>query len=178
MPRRTPSADVGKRSIPDFQWPGIKLPVWLPTLLLPITWAADVQMAHARPFWTSALQDLSNGIKNTSRQGVLPSVVELWNCGSLGRLPIPTFGSVSLILTLSPKWGYDTCNYYQNASWNIWRLLKVTILKHAGGFQYSYKLCGLVRLWSSYNKNQGLIRRLSLIVQQSVYIYLLKLVLA
>ncbi len=70
------------------------------------------------------------------------------------------------------------CNYYQNASWNIWRLLKVTILKHAGGFQYSYKICGLVRLWSSCNKNQGLIRRLSLIVQQSVYIYLLKLVLA
>jgi len=44
---------------------------------LPITWAADVQMAHARPFWTSTLQDLSNGIKNTSRQGVLPSAVEL-----------------------------------------------------------------------------------------------------
>jgi len=44
---------------------------------LPITWAADVQMAHARPFWTSTLQDLSNGIKNTSRQGVFPSAVEL-----------------------------------------------------------------------------------------------------
>jgi hypothetical protein len=51
-------------------------------------------------------------------------------------------------------------------------------IETAGGFQYSYKLCGLVRLWSSCNKNQGLIRRLSLIVQQSVYIYLLKLVLA
>jgi hypothetical protein len=30
-------------------------------------------MAHARPFWTSTLQDLSNSIKNTSRQGVSSS---------------------------------------------------------------------------------------------------------
>jgi hypothetical protein len=70
------------------------------------------------------------------------------------------------------------CNYYPNASWNIWRHLKVTVLKHVGGFQYSCKLCGLVRLWSSCKKNQGLIRRLSLTVHLSVYIYLLKLVLA
>jgi hypothetical protein len=28
-------------------------------------------MAHARPFSTSTLQDLSNGIKNISRRGVL-----------------------------------------------------------------------------------------------------------
>ncbi len=39
-----------------------------PTLLLPIAWAADVQMAHARPFWTSTLQDLSIDIKNFSMQ--------------------------------------------------------------------------------------------------------------
>ncbi len=64
-------------------------------------------MAHARPFWTSTLQDLSNGIKNTSRRGVLPSAVELWSCRSPRRLPTPTFGSVSLILTLSLKWGCD-----------------------------------------------------------------------
>jgi len=64
------------------------------------------------------------------------------------------------------------------AHFEIWKLLKVTILKHAGGFQYSYKLWGVVRLWSSCKKNQGLIRRLSLTIQQSVYIYLLKLVLA
>jgi hypothetical protein len=68
---------------------------------LPITCVSDVQMAHARPFSTSKLQDLSNGIKNTSRQGVLPSVVELWSCGSPRGLQVPTFGSVSLILTLA-----------------------------------------------------------------------------
>jgi hypothetical protein len=34
-------------------------------------------MAHAKPFSTSALQDLSNGIKNTSRQGLLTPVIEL-----------------------------------------------------------------------------------------------------
>ncbi len=49
----------------------------VPALLLPITWAANVQMAHARPFWTSKLQDLSNGIKNTSMRGVLTPELEL-----------------------------------------------------------------------------------------------------
>jgi hypothetical protein len=38
--------------------------IWLPTLLSTITCAIDVQMTHARPFWASTLQDLSNGIKN------------------------------------------------------------------------------------------------------------------
>jgi hypothetical protein len=53
------------------------LVVVTPALLLPITWAADVQMANARPFSISTLQDLSNEIKNTSMQGVLGLVVEL-----------------------------------------------------------------------------------------------------
>ncbi len=39
-------------------------------------WAANVQMTHARPFWTSTLQDLSTGIKNTTMRGVLtPTIV-------------------------------------------------------------------------------------------------------
>jgi len=45
-------------------------------LLLPITWAEDVQMAHARPFWAFTLQDLSIDIKYTPRQGDLtPQIV-------------------------------------------------------------------------------------------------------
>jgi hypothetical protein len=44
---------------------------------LPITWAADVQMANARPFSISTLQDLSNDTKNTQMRGVLGLVVEL-----------------------------------------------------------------------------------------------------
>jgi len=48
----------------------------VPALLLPITWAADVQMAHARPFWTSTLQDLSNDIKSAPMRGDLtPQIV-------------------------------------------------------------------------------------------------------
>jgi hypothetical protein len=39
---------------------------WLPALLFPITCAIDVQMVHARPFWTFTLQDLSDSINNTS----------------------------------------------------------------------------------------------------------------
>jgi hypothetical protein len=77
MPHHTPSAGVGKGSIPDFWWSGVKLSVWLPAFLLPITWAAYVQMAHARPFWTSTLQGLSIDIKNTPMRGVLTPVVEL-----------------------------------------------------------------------------------------------------
>ncbi len=37
---------------------------------------ADVQMDHARPFWAYTLQELSNGINNTSMRGVLtPAIV-------------------------------------------------------------------------------------------------------
>jgi len=43
---------------------------------LPITWVTNVQMANARPFSISTLQDLSNDTKNTSMQGVLGLVVE------------------------------------------------------------------------------------------------------
>jgi len=46
-------------------------------LLLPITWAADVRMANARPFSISTFQDLFNDTKNTSMRGVLGLVVEL-----------------------------------------------------------------------------------------------------
>jgi len=34
-------------------------------------------MAHARPFWTSTLQNLSNDIKNASMQGVLTPEIAL-----------------------------------------------------------------------------------------------------
>jgi len=107
---RTLSAHTRIGSIPDFLWLGVKLPIWLPTLLLPITFVANVQMAHARPFSTFTLQGLFNGIKNISRRGVLPSTVELWSCRSPGGLQVPTFGNVSLNLTLVPKWGCDNNN--------------------------------------------------------------------
>jgi len=42
-----------------------------------ITWAADVQMVHTRPFWTSPLQDLSNETKNTLMQGGLTPQIEV-----------------------------------------------------------------------------------------------------
>ncbi len=64
-------------------------------------------MAHARPFWTSTLQDLSNGINNTSMWGVLTPSIELWVFGSPEGLQTPIFGSVSGDLTLPSKWGCD-----------------------------------------------------------------------
>jgi hypothetical protein len=64
-------------------------------------------MDHARPFWTSTLQDLSNGIKNTSMRGVLTPTIAFWIFGSPGGLPSPTFGSVSGDLTFPSKWGCD-----------------------------------------------------------------------
>ncbi len=41
-------------------------------------------------------------------RGVLTPVIELWIFGSPQAFQVPTFGSVSFILTLSPKWGCDT----------------------------------------------------------------------
>jgi len=80
---------------------------------LTITYAIDVQMAHARPFSTFTLQGLSNGIKNTSRQCVLNFTIEFGSCGSPEGLQVPIFGSASLILTLASKWGCDTCHCMQ-----------------------------------------------------------------
>jgi hypothetical protein len=57
--------------------------------------------------WKSTLPDLSNGIKNTPMRGVLTPAIELWVFGSPRGLQVPTFGSVSFILTLNPKWGCD-----------------------------------------------------------------------
>jgi hypothetical protein len=45
--------------------------------LLPITWAADVQMTNARSFSISTFQNLSNGNKNTPMRGVSGLAVEL-----------------------------------------------------------------------------------------------------
>ncbi len=53
-----------------------------------------------KAFLTSTLQDLSNGIKNTSRRGVLTPAIKLWTLGNPRGLPSPHFGSVSVILTL------------------------------------------------------------------------------
>jgi hypothetical protein len=50
--------------------------------------------------FTSTLQDISNNIKNTSRQGVLTPIIKLWVFGSPRGLPSPHFGSVSVVLTL------------------------------------------------------------------------------
>jgi len=40
-------------------------------------------------------------------RGVLTPAIKLWIFGSLEGLQVPTFGSVSFILTFSPKWGCD-----------------------------------------------------------------------
>jgi hypothetical protein len=104
---RTLNSEVGKRSILDFLWSGVKLPIWLPALLLPITWATDVRMTNARSFSISMLQDLSNDTKNTPMQGVLSLAVEVWTFGSLGELQVLNFGSVGLHPHTWPKWGCD-----------------------------------------------------------------------
>jgi hypothetical protein len=92
-------------------------------------------MAYAKPFSTSTLQGISNGIKNTSGRGLLTSAIELWSCGSPRGLQVPTFGSVNLILTLASKWGCDKIFVWQNilknpngAMCHILRLPYVNIL--------------------------------------------------
>jgi hypothetical protein len=41
-------------------------------------------------------------------QGVLTPEIKLKVFGSPRGLQVPTFGSVSFMLTLHPKWGYDS----------------------------------------------------------------------
>jgi hypothetical protein len=55
----------------------VKLTILLPARILPITWAADVQMTNARPFSISTFQDLFNDTKKTSMRDVLGLAVEL-----------------------------------------------------------------------------------------------------
>jgi hypothetical protein len=64
-------------------------------------------MAHARPFWTFTLQDLSSDTKSAQMWGDLTPAFALWVFGSPGGLQLPTFGSVGFTLTFSPKWGCD-----------------------------------------------------------------------
>jgi len=68
-----------------------KVDSWLLVPFFCLTWAADVQMANARPFSISTLQDLSNDTKNTSMRGVLGLAVELSTFESPGGLQILTF---------------------------------------------------------------------------------------
>ncbi len=76
-PRRDLFNDVSHSQFGDREEVDSRLPVWLPALLLPITWATNVQMANARPYSISTLQDLSNDTKNTLMQGVLGLAIEL-----------------------------------------------------------------------------------------------------
>ncbi len=91
-------------------------------------------MTHARPFWTSTLQDLSNGIMNISMQGVLAPKIEFWAFGSPGRLLSPVFGSVNGNLALPSKWGCKIQEY----EWRPHTSLKVR-LRHISCYSsFSY----------------------------------------
>jgi len=67
---------------------------------LPITWAADVQMANARPFSISTLQDLSNDTKNTPMRGVLALLSNFEHSGLPKDSKSPTLGVLGFTPTL------------------------------------------------------------------------------
>jgi hypothetical protein len=60
-----------------------------PGLLLPITWVTDVQMANARPFSISTLQDLSNDTKNTPNARCFKPFCRTLNIRESRRTPNP-----------------------------------------------------------------------------------------
>ncbi len=64
-------------------------------------------MAHVRQSSTSTLQDLFNGIKNTSRQGVLTPEIEFWVFGSPEGLPKSPFQECECHPHTPSKWGCD-----------------------------------------------------------------------
>jgi hypothetical protein len=104
--------------------------VWFSAVLSIITCVADVQMVHARPFWTSTLQGLSNGVKNISMRGVLALEIKLWIFGSPRGLQVPTFGSVNFILTLASKWGCDIicCVCQRTFMLACWANISITLV--------------------------------------------------
>jgi hypothetical protein len=63
------------------------------------------------------LQDLSIDIKNAPRQGDLTPQIIFWVFENPGGLHFPTFGSVSCILTLSPKVGLRQPCHGKPKSW-------------------------------------------------------------
>jgi len=103
------------------------LSIWHSALLSTITCAANIQMAHVRPFWTSTLQDLSNGIKNISMRGVLTPKITLWILGNPRGFPSPIFRSVSGDLTLPSKWGCDILNSNKNYNFEIGKCYQMEI---------------------------------------------------
>jgi hypothetical protein len=92
---------IGCREEVDSQLLVVWLPVWLLALRLPITWAADVQMANARPFSISKFQDLFNDIKNTSMQGVLTLLLS----SEHSRVPEDSKSQIFQVLGFTPTLG-------------------------------------------------------------------------
>jgi hypothetical protein len=100
------------------------------TLLLPITWAVDVQIVNARAFSISTFQDLSNDTKNTPMRGGLPLAIELWTFESPGRLPTSNFSKcwaspphlakVGLRHASWPRFWWQTRDCLWRLLWN-WR---------------------------------------------------------
>jgi hypothetical protein len=84
-----PPAHKDIRSIPDFLWSGVKLPIWHLAFLLTITCVSDFQVGHASLFQTSKFQYLSNYIKNSSRRWVLTLAISLWKFGSPLGVQLP-----------------------------------------------------------------------------------------
>jgi hypothetical protein len=76
-------------SILDFLWLGVKLAIWLPTLLLAIICVLDVQMSNASPFQTSRFEKIFNDIKKARSHCVLTPEIALWSFESPSGLDLP-----------------------------------------------------------------------------------------
>jgi hypothetical protein len=92
-PRRHLSNDVSHSQFGGQEEVDSRLLV-VPALLLPITWATDVQMANARPFSISTLQDLSNDTKNTPNARCFGPCCRALNIRESRKTPNPHFFQV------------------------------------------------------------------------------------
>jgi hypothetical protein len=82
-------------------------------------------------------------------RGVLTLAIKLWIFGSPGGLQVPIFGNVSFILTLNPKWGYDTRPKGQLELLTLWQRERLGLLmEHMQIF--NVLLC-LVSMKEKYN---------------------------
>ncbi len=94
--------------------------IWLPALLLTITWVLCTQMGHTRSFYISTFQDIFNNIRNFSIQWFLTPKITLWKFGNPLGFPLPKWELIwecgGSFFQLSCILGSMKCNSHTFAS--------------------------------------------------------------
>ncbi len=101
----------------------VKLSIWLPTLLLAVTYVLRTQMGYASPFQTSIFQELSHDINSFSIQWFLTPAIALWRFGSPLGLQLPKW---ELIWECGGSFPHTLLHFREHEMWLSGSLLART----------------------------------------------------